>query len=291
MHGRRIYHARGKVLGGSSQHQRPDLPARQPARLRALGGRPGHGDLGLRPLPAVLQADGDVPSRPPPTTRGAATTARSSSSAVRRRTRCSARSSTRVQEAGYPLTDDVNGYRQEGFAPFDRNIHRGRRLSRGAGLPAPDHGRRANLEVRTGTFVTADPVRGDAGGRRRGGDRAAGTERILAGEVILAGGAINSPQLLLLSGVGAGRRPGRARDPRRRRPARRRASTSRTTSRCTSSIAACSPCRCSRPRPQLWRPPVHRRAVAVPAQRSGRHEPLRGRRIRRARTTTSPTRT
>jgi choline dehydrogenase len=34
-----------------------------------------------------------------------------------------------VQQAGYPLTDDVNGYRQEGFAPFDRNIHRGRRLS------------------------------------------------------------------------------------------------------------------------------------------------------------------
>ena len=34
-----------------------------------------------------------------------------------------------AQEAGYPLTDDVNGYRQEGFARFDRNVHRGRRLS------------------------------------------------------------------------------------------------------------------------------------------------------------------
>ena len=29
-----------------------------------------------------------------------------------------------VQQAGYQLTDDVNGYRQEGFAPFDRNVHR-----------------------------------------------------------------------------------------------------------------------------------------------------------------------
>ena len=38
-----------------------------------------------------------------------------------------------VQQAGYPLTDDVNGYRQEGFARFDRNIDRGRRLAR----PAP----------------------------------------------------------------------------------------------------------------------------------------------------------
>ena len=34
-----------------------------------------------------------------------------------------------VQQAGYPLTDDVNGYRQEGFAAFDRNLHRGPRVS------------------------------------------------------------------------------------------------------------------------------------------------------------------
>ena len=34
-----------------------------------------------------------------------------------------------VLQAGYQLTNDVNGYRQEGFAAFDRNIHHGRRLS------------------------------------------------------------------------------------------------------------------------------------------------------------------
>ena len=44
-----------------------------------------------------------------------------------------------VQEAGYQLTDDVNGYRQEGFAPFDRNIHRRPAAVGGAGLPAPGH--------------------------------------------------------------------------------------------------------------------------------------------------------
>ena len=52
------------------QHQRDDLPARQPARLRALGGRPGHGAVGLPALPAVLQEDGDLlgdDGRPPPT--------------------------------------------------------------------------------------------------------------------------------------------------------------------------------------------------------------------------------
>ena len=38
MGGRKVYHARGKVLGGSSSHQRHDLPARQPVGLRALGG-------------------------------------------------------------------------------------------------------------------------------------------------------------------------------------------------------------------------------------------------------------
>ena len=51
--------------GRLQQHQRHDLPARQPAGLRTLGCRPGHGDLGLRALPAVLQAHGIVPGRRP----------------------------------------------------------------------------------------------------------------------------------------------------------------------------------------------------------------------------------
>ena len=42
-----------------------------------------------------------------------------------------------VQQAGYPITSDVNGYQQEGFAAFDRNVRRSRRWSaaRGAGAP------------------------------------------------------------------------------------------------------------------------------------------------------------
>ncbi|MEZ4272913.1 MAG: GMC family oxidoreductase N-terminal domain-containing protein [Myxococcota bacterium] len=39
-----------------------------------------------------------------------------------------------VEQAGYPLTDDVNGFRQEGFARFDRNVRRGRRVSAPLGL-------------------------------------------------------------------------------------------------------------------------------------------------------------
>src|ERR1019366_9136000 len=58
-----------------------------------------------------------------------------------------------VQEGGYELTSDVNGFRQEGFAAFDRNIHRGRRLS-AARAYLPPVMSRANLELRTRTLVT-----------------------------------------------------------------------------------------------------------------------------------------
>ena len=58
-----------------------------------------------------------------------------------------------VQQAGYPLTDDVNGYRQEGFGTFDRNIHRGRRLSAARAYLHPVIGR-PNLEIRTRVLVT-----------------------------------------------------------------------------------------------------------------------------------------
>jgi choline dehydrogenase len=105
-----------------------------------------------------------------------------------------------AQEAGYSLTDDVNGFRQEGFGAFDRNIHRGRRLSAATAYLAPAL-RRRNLEVRTSALVTS--ITWD--GRRATGveyQAGGGHHRIQAGEVVLAGGAINTPQLLQLSGVG-----------------------------------------------------------------------------------------
>jgi choline dehydrogenase len=105
------------------------------------------------------------------------------------------------QQAGYHLTEDVNGYRQEGFAPFDRNIHRGRRLSAAQAYLRPVRGR-TNLHLRTRTMVTGivfDGRRAVAVDIERQGG---GTERIEGGEIILAGGAINTPQLLQLSGVG-----------------------------------------------------------------------------------------
>jgi choline dehydrogenase len=105
-----------------------------------------------------------------------------------------------VQQAGYELTKDVNGYKQEGFAPFDRNVHRARRLSAARAYLYPAL-HRPNLEVRCRALVTRVLL---DGARATGVEVATrrGTERIEAGEVILCGGAINSPQLLQLSGIG-----------------------------------------------------------------------------------------
>src|SRR4029077_12972254 len=102
-----------------------------------------------------------------------------------------------VQQAGYVLTDDVNGYRQEGFAKFDRNIRNGRRLSAARAYLHPVLGR-SNLEVRTRTFVERVAFDGTRAICAR-----VHCDTIRAGEVILCGGSINTPQLLQLSGVGA----------------------------------------------------------------------------------------
>jgi choline dehydrogenase len=101
-----------------------------------------------------------------------------------------------VQQAGYALTGDVNGQRQEGFAAFDRTIHRGRRVSAARAYLHPAMSR-PNLEVRTRAFVNRVVFEGT---RAVGVD--VGGEVIRAGEVVLCGGAFNSPQLLQLSGVG-----------------------------------------------------------------------------------------
>ncbi len=106
-----------------------------------------------------------------------------------------------AQQAGYPLTDDVNGYRQEGFARFDRTVHRGRRLSAARAYLHPVK-RRPNLTVETVAHATRIVFEGD---RAVGVDylRAGRLRRsVRAGHVVCSGGSINTPQLLQLSGVG-----------------------------------------------------------------------------------------
>lgn len=198
MGGRRVYHARGKVLGGSSSingmifqrgnpmdlerwaaddgmetwdyaHCLPYFKRMETCLAGADAWRGGSGPLVLERGPATSPLFGAFFEA--------------------------------VQQAGYPLTDDVNGYRQEGFAKFDRNVHRGRRLSAARAYLHPVRNRK-NLRVETLAMVT---------GLRMSGNRCTGVDYLRAGrsrrtahasEVILCGGAFNSPQLLQLAGIG-----------------------------------------------------------------------------------------
>ncbi len=108
-----------------------------------------------------------------------------------------------VQEAGYPLTKDVNGYQQEGFGKFDRTTYQGSRWNAARAYIHPVKKRR-NLTVKCKAMTTRILFEGK---------RAVGVEytrfkqvvKAYAGEVICCGGSINSPQLLQLSGVGNGK--------------------------------------------------------------------------------------
>lgn len=105
-----------------------------------------------------------------------------------------------VQEAGYKLTDDVNGATQEGFGKFDQAIYKTRRMNSARAYLHPVK-KRPNLAIQTKAMVHKILFEGKkAVGveyKRRGKVR-----KVYAREVILCGGAINSPQLLQLSGVG-----------------------------------------------------------------------------------------
>jgi choline dehydrogenase len=106
-----------------------------------------------------------------------------------------------VQEAGFSITDDVNGFKQEGFAAFDRNVHRGRRFSATRAYLSSVRAR-PNLTIKTRAQVTKIRMEGLRATGVEYVDRRGRTHVVDAGEVILAGGAFNSPQLLQLSGIG-----------------------------------------------------------------------------------------
>ncbi len=200
MHGRRIYHARGKVLGGSSSINGMIFQRGNPLDYERWAADPGmltwdyaHCLPYFKRMENCLAGDGEPggfrgDSGPLQLERGPATNPLFTAFFEA------------TEQAGYPRTEDVNGYRQEGFAPFDRNVRRGRRLSAARAYLHPVLSR-PNLTVRTRAMVTNIRFKGTkAVGvdyTHRGSKRTA-----LGAEIILCGGAINSPQLLQLSGVG-----------------------------------------------------------------------------------------
>jgi len=200
MGGRRIYHARGKVLGGSSSINGMIFQRGNPLDYERWAAEPGmetwdyaHCLPYFKRMETCLAAERNDPFRghagPLVLERGPATNPLFGAFFES------------AQQAGYRLTDDVNGYRQEGFAPFDRNVHDGRRLSAARAYLHPVMGRK-NLEVWTRAFVSRIVF----DGRRATGVEVvrarSGAQRVDAGEVVLCGGAINSPQTLQLSGLG-----------------------------------------------------------------------------------------
>ena len=105
------------------------------------------------------------------------------------------------RQAGYAESEDLNGFRQEGFGRLDMTVHRGRRWSAANAYLRPAL-RRPNLQLRAHCLATRVVFEG----RRAVGVayRRGGTETVVRArrEVILCGGPINSPQLLELSGIG-----------------------------------------------------------------------------------------
>lgn len=105
-------------------------------------------------------------------------------------------------EAGYPLSDDFNGAEQEGVGFYQLTQKDGRRCSSARAYLHPVRAR-PNLTVITDALVSRVLFEGQRASGVRYLDRAGQTFDLQARrEVVLAGGAINSPQLLLLSGVG-----------------------------------------------------------------------------------------
>ncbi len=197
MNGRRIYHARGKVLGGSSSINGMIFQRGNPMDYERWASDKGmeawdyaHCLPYFKRMENCLAGNGDFRGNNGPLVleRGPAETPLFNAFFEA------------VQQAGYPLTDDVNGYRQEGFARFDRNVHRGRRLSAARAYLHPVKGR-PNLTVITRAFATRILFEGKraVGVVYRKGKR---VEKVYGGRILCCGGAINSPQLLQLSGVG-----------------------------------------------------------------------------------------
>ncbi|HUC49851.1 MAG TPA: GMC family oxidoreductase N-terminal domain-containing protein [Xanthobacteraceae bacterium] len=197
MAGRRIECARGKVIGGSSTIN---------AMAYVRGNRGDYARWASYGLPGWSYDDVLPYFRRQESWEGGATTYRGGDGPLQTR-------KSRYQDplvdayleaaasAGHVLNDDYNGETQDGFARMQMTIRRGFRDSAATAYLHPVLSR-ANLTVKVHAHVTRVVLEG---ARAVGVEYLQDGRRVLAhadGEVILSGGAINSPQVLMLSGIG-----------------------------------------------------------------------------------------
>ena len=200
MNGRRITHGRGKILGGSSSINGMIFQRGNPLDYERWGADPGMSEWDYAHcLPYFKKMESCIAADSSDKFRGKSGPLHMERGPVKNP--LFGAFFKAVQEAGHPLTQDVNGYQQEGFAAFDRNVKRGRRYSAARAYLHPVK-RRKNLTVQCRAFVTKVVTDGKTAtgvdyelpfGRKR---------LVQAKEVVLCGGAFNSPQLLQVSGIG-----------------------------------------------------------------------------------------
>lgn len=197
LNGRSLYWPRGKALGGSSTIN---------GMIYVRGNRHDYdrwAQLGLpgwsydEVLPAFRRSEGHIQRKD------------GYHGSEGELTVCRARSTNSLHnvfaqaggEAGYPLNDDFNGEDQEGFGKFDFTIKKGKRWSTSYAFLRPVLGR-PNLTVETRALTRRILMEK---GRAVGVEfQHGGTVRTVraAREIVLCAGTVNSPQLLMLSGIG-----------------------------------------------------------------------------------------
>ena len=199
LNGRIGYQPRGKVLGGSSsvnamiytRGQREDYDA------WAAAGNPGWGWADV--LPYFLKSEHNERGRSALHGQGGPLNVMD----LRSPNRFGPEFVKAGQQAGYPLNTDFNGEQQEGVGMYQVTHKNGERFSAAKAYLTPHLGR-PNLQVMTDAHTTRILIEGK---------RAVGVEVRVGGElkqlkakreVLLCAGALQSPQVLMLSGIGAG---------------------------------------------------------------------------------------
>ena len=200
MNGRRVTHGRGKILGGSSSINGMIFQRGNPLDFERWGADAGMSSWDYAHcLPYFKRMENCLAADSKDEFRGKTGPLRLERGQVKNPLFGAFFSA--VKQAGHPITQDVNGYQQEGFAAFDRNVKRGRRFSAARAYLHPVK-RRRNLTVQCRALATKLITEGKTVVGVEYSLPFGRNKSVRAKEVILCGGAFNSPQLLQVSGIG-----------------------------------------------------------------------------------------